>query len=173
MLWDWYYRFLDWIEDEPEGRKLFVSIAKYTGTIFLYSVAVVLVVETLQYLYHEPVSLPRNVDENDLASIWFPLTLAGDVLFEELIFRLPLALAIKRWGVSWKLWSAVVISSVLFGLFHGSPWCILIQGMHGSLLALAFVKCGGLSHNWKKALFASFAVHLCYDGFLFSLVGIP
>lgn len=97
---------------------------------------------------------------------WFPLFLFVAALIEEVIFRLPLALIVKKWGNSWQLFIAIVLFSMAFGMAHGSVKNIPLQGTFGLIYCLIFLKCGGLQRRYGKALCASTLAHVTMNGII-------
>lgn len=63
-------------------------------------------------------------------------------LWEEFLFRkLPLDF-VGKWGNDDLLLQTVFASSLLFGLVHGGPFSVFIQGVGGLLFAFLYVKNG-------------------------------
>ena len=94
----------------------------------------------------------------------FNLLIASPMV-EEVLFRLlPIGIVSRIWGKENKivLWSVIIISSVIFGLIHGSWRNIFLQGSVGIVLSMAFLKGGYLS---------SFIAH-SYCNFLVTMVAI-
>lgn len=82
--------------------------------------------------------------------------------FEEVIFRLVLFNAMRKW---WGLWPGAVVSSILFGLAHAqAPWtpamfaCITLPlAVGGLILCLIYVK---TNNAWSNIL-----THGAFNGF--------
>ncbi|MDO8600869.1 MAG: CPBP family intramembrane metalloprotease [bacterium] len=85
-------------------------------------------------------------------------------LFEEFIFRfIPIKLTeifTKRKSI---LWSVVVLSSILFGVAHGSWYNIFIQGPSGIILSVAFLRGG---------YFTSVAAHATHNGITLLIINL-
>jgi len=64
------------------------------------------------------------------------------------------------------IWDFVVFSSIIFGIVHGGPINILIQGVGGLFLAYAFLKNG-------RCYWSAVALHAMYNGslILFYFIG--
>lgn len=78
---------------------------------------------------------------------------------EEMLFRcMPIALSIKKWGCSWKVFGVAAISSLFFGVMHSDGPLLLFSGF-GALMSVVFLKSGGFTKNYKKATLMSIAVH--------------
>jgi membrane protease YdiL (CAAX protease family) len=77
---------------------------------------------------------------------------------------LPIGIVSWIWGKENKifLWPVIIISSVIFGLIHGSWRNIFLQGSVGIVLSMAFLKGGYVS---------SVVAHF-FCNFLLALVGI-
>ncbi|MEK9158616.1 MAG: CPBP family glutamic-type intramembrane protease, partial [Patescibacteria group bacterium] len=69
-----------------------------------------------------------------LFSPLFILTVIILAAYEEMIFRLPLSFVVAIWGKSKILIAAIIVSSVGFGLAHGSLWHVCLQGIGGVIL---------------------------------------
>ncbi|MBI2048103.1 MAG: CPBP family intramembrane metalloprotease [Parcubacteria group bacterium] len=63
-----------------------------------------------------------------------------------------------------------VISSIIFGLFHGALINILFQGVSGFILFFVFLKCGGYKKQYAHALCASVAVHSSYNAMVLPMI---
>ena len=177
MLWNWYYRFLDWIENEPEGKSYFGWIGACVGIMLLYIVVfsfcfledtaepdIRTVVNSIYDLFvRYGITIPRT----EFYKILIGATLVTIVL-EEVVFRLPLLWAVRRWDTSRPLFVTLVLISASFGFIHGGFFHILIQGVLGLFLGVLFLKAGGINRNRRKAFGASLAAHLCYDFLLIS-----
>ena len=96
---------------------------------------------------------------------WLPFFAA----IEELIFRLPLRIFIKRNVNFSTLFVVSVTLSVLFGLAHGGWIGVPAQGIMGLMFCVVFLKCGGFQKKYLKAFFSSTLVHFVYNFIGFSL----
>lgn len=102
----------------------------------------------------------------EILSPTFPFLLFILAFIEEVMFRLPLAIAITyEWSVRW-LFIFMVVLSVLFGISHGSVYNIPVQGAIGLMFSILFLKCGGMEERYKKAILATTTAHFLYNGAL-------
>ncbi|NTW14347.1 MAG: CPBP family intramembrane metalloprotease [Candidatus Moranbacteria bacterium] len=92
-----------------------------------------------------------------------PLFILVAAFFEELIFRFPLSIPVRR-GLSVPvIMIFVAVFSIIFGLLHGTWANIFMQGVVGALFSVVYLKCGGMSGNYPKALAASTVIHFLYN----------
>jgi len=91
------------------------------------------------------------------------ILLFSSVWLEEVIFRLPLALPAKRYGLGWQTIATAVILSILFGWAHGSLYNIFFQGFDGLLWSLLFLKISAANRQYMRAFLATTALHLTWD----------
>lgn len=83
--------------------------------------------------------------------------------WEEAVFRyFPITLA-RKLGVDNFLIPFMVLSSIIFGLGHGSPINILIQGAMGFVMACIYVK-NGFSY-WSTVTLHALWNFMCIIGF--------
>ncbi len=87
-------------------------------------------------------------------------------LWEELFFRVPLVFLFTIHRNNPKVFIVfLVIFSAIFGLCHGSAYHIILQGFHGLIFSLVFIKTGGLNLGLStlRAWFIAAAVHAGYN----------
>jgi membrane protease YdiL (CAAX protease family) len=107
----------------------------------------------------------REINKKIPISEWYsPIILATLAIYEEALFRLPLAAAAMKWGKSWLIIMAAALISIFFGYLHGGFSFILIQGVGGFILSIIFLKAGGFNGKIIKPLIASSTAHLLYNG---------
>lgn len=164
-------RLVSWLQKEAFGWKIPILILSVTILSFVY-LGVLL---GIWYIVGSP------FDEHDtetgirILRWYFPFMLFGFAYFEEIIFRFtPIFLARtflgKFFGASWGILIVALVASVLFGLVHGSPHNIYVQGVSGMLYSLLFLKCGGFQDHWGKATFVSTTAHFIRNGILALIV---
>lgn len=156
--------FFSWLAREPKGKEHARFLLRVTIGCFLYVVCVFFFFRTLFG------GLPGGTQvesllRRDLFAIVGILFISCAV--EELFFRWPLALFLEKSARPMFVLLAALLSSVIFGYAHGGWINIFIQGVFGFVLSLVFIKCGGNSKNFWKALGSSFAVHYAYDLIVF------
>ncbi|MEI6346062.1 MAG: CPBP family intramembrane glutamic endopeptidase [bacterium] len=86
-----------------------------------------------------------------------------DPLMEEILFRGPLAAVAYKYKQFERVIAWTLISSILFGLAHGGPANILMQGLGGITYSVVFLKSGGLHGNPLKGLLASSSCHALFN----------
>lgn len=147
-----------WLTHESKGWRL-VGLSALTLLInFFTSFSIILVLLALH------IHLPDQLKNLDHANFFVILvTVLPGTFFEELLFRLPMALAVHRWGRSYKVLVSAVVLSVVFGFVHGTVFNILIQGLVGFAYCILFLKAGGYVGKNKKAILTTWIVHSLYD----------
>jgi hypothetical protein len=99
-----------------------------------------------------------------IAQIWVESWLAFANLWpaaavEELIFRMPLALAVAA-GANGIVAPLTVVLSMLFGVLHGASLPhLLLQGGDGIFLSVVFLRCGGAYGDPGAGWAAATATH--------------
>jgi membrane protease YdiL (CAAX protease family) len=167
----------DWLAREPRRLHLLLSIVTIplvyqvwcTGIIGIYHLAGVL--DTL-------IAGSPNANLQVTALLW--IAMIPLVLGEEILFRLPLSLAVKllkRWerARNYTLIALVIILSVAFGLAHGdgsfASRCLFVpmQGVMGVVFCVFYLKCGGFNGKIWKPLLLTWALHVMLNSQLFAL----
>ncbi len=111
-----------------------MSFSLSSGMVFLYLVSV-LSPDLLRFLLEGGLQPP-----GEGAAGWLgfaAMTVVAAPLCEELFFR---GVLVNRWGTKWGLGSAVIVSSLIFGVLHANPIGI---GMVGVVVALLYIQ----THN--------------------------
>jgi membrane protease YdiL (CAAX protease family) len=112
---------------------------------------------SLRWLYAVP-SL-RNVMETS-PELAFAMTVFFAPVVEEALFRmLPLTLVLDK-GQDKIRAVSIVVCGILFGMAHGHPFNIFIQGVVGLMLAKLYVK---NSSSQLSAYLSCVAVHAAYN----------
>lgn len=104
----------------------------------------------------------------------FPGQIFSLAVIEEVTFRFVLlGGAIQIWGATWPVLLVMVISSIVFGLMHGGPVNILLQGVSGVVFSIVFLKCGGFDHAFLMALMVAAITHCIFNTIVafFNLIG--
>jgi len=91
----------------------------------------------------------------------FILFMIPIVMAEEFIFRFIPNLILTKLNFLLFALPVNIIVSIAFGLAHGGPKFILIQGFGG--VALAFIYLRSLKYGHKKAYLVSTAYHFTYN----------
>lgn len=153
-----------WLKKEAQGKAALFWIFAVVKINLVYSFT------ALWVLSHMGVVVPNipGIEQIFTGGIIAILIVSAKyVLLEELTFRFPLAiLAWLQYSLGSVLVFALVLS-IFFGLAHGSPEHILLQGVSGFFLSLLFLKCGGLQGRPFKALACAFSAHWLYNASLF------
>ena len=159
---------IKWLELEEEAtwKESISLIYCYIFLDFLWNIIVWLGFKIFEIDFPH-----RNSSGTIPILVWsFPLFLLKAVCFEEILFRLPLAILIeRRWKLKNILFSAVALS-VLFGTLHGSFKNILSQGVGGLLYSILFLKCGGWHRHYLKALTVTIIAHYIWNVLLVLLL---
>lgn len=155
--------FIAWLKDEAEGGDVLEIVWQIIISKMLFAFLAVIIMEKILGL-----DVPPVVSGTMPILSWnFPLILTAFVFLEEIIFRvIPLMLAIGLQGSPKTVLFVAGISSVLFGLVHGSWHHVFIQGAGGMFLSCVFLKCGGFNKKYFKATAASTATHFLFNGLL-------
>jgi hypothetical protein len=95
------------------------------------------------------------------------------IVMEEVLFRLPLAFAVRYLRFVGVLLSVLVLS-IAFAWVHGnlSTGRLLLQGMGGIVLSVIFLKCGGLNGKVLKPLAVCVGYHITWDVLTFGFVSL-
>lgn len=153
-----------WLEREARVREAPLYIFGFFALHLWYTAIAVWVINTFG------IEIPATEQDRHTTSIlqWhFPLLLMYWALMEEFLFRVPVGIAAEFLGKSaWVIVPMVIISSVIFGWIHGSYHRVFLQGVGGVLFCILFLKCGGLSGNYPKALASSTIAHALFNGAL-------
>ena len=168
--------FVEWLEEPVLNYEIIGHILKMSLLCIVY---VCIFCLAMSYFCPEYLDSLRNEDAADLLEqkgwiITLVLVLAS--VFEELTFRLlPIiffSIFVDEVEIDWKLISVVIVSSVLFGVFHGSLNNIPLQGVLGVLFCIVFLKNGGLQKKYIRATLASISVHLSYNVIVFVVAAV-
>jgi len=158
--------FMEWLRAEKG------FIEKVRGFIILFLIAIIIysvnfsILECFEiFCKPELLNFVSNFSSNEALAIVVLV-----VIIEELLFRLPLALVIKRYGVSWHVIVSAVIVSVIFGCGSGYKWNIFFQVISGMFMCLLFIKCAGVKNNYFRALVATSIYHLVWIFLAFELL---
>lgn len=93
----------------------------------------------------------------------FFITVLLAPFWEEAVFRyFPIQIA-RKCGLNSFLMPFMILSSIIFGISHGSPINILIQGSMGFLMACIYVK-NGFSY-WSSVVIHALWNFMCIIGF--------
>lgn len=104
----------------------------------------------------------------------FPGHVFSLAVMEEMVFRFALlGGAVQIWGAAWPVLLIIIISSIIFGLMHGDPVNVLIQGVGGVVFCIVFLKCGGFDQNFLMALMIVAITHCIFNTIVafFNLLG--
>jgi membrane protease YdiL (CAAX protease family) len=161
-------RLTSWLEQPYDRRRMLLLMAVVVVADLTYSLLAVLGV------YAFGGSLPASAGEDLLSGRYgfleLALLLVGVVILEEVLFRLvPLGLA-RLFRASPRVMVLIaILSSIGFGLAHGSWTSILIQGVSGLCLSLIYLKAGGLSGRVIRGFDWSCGAHLCFNALVFAV----
>lgn len=145
---------------EPSGFKYWKFLTQVVLVLLCFAIAIAVVIDLLNPPDSSSGQLEDLVKKYPyLLMSLLPLLAA----LEELIFRLPLALFVRKNVRPLTLVSATLLLSLFFGLGHGGWVGVPMQGVMGIVFCIVFLKCGGLEKNYRKAFFSSTFVHFSYN----------
>ncbi|MBI5046037.1 MAG: CPBP family intramembrane metalloprotease [Candidatus Niyogibacteria bacterium] len=160
----WWKRLSEWLEEEAYGKNVFFIMVAAVVFCLSWSATALFLIRCVSA--GAALASIVNVLRLDLYS---PFILFALAFFEELLFRLPLALFVR---VGWSLNRVLIIAiaiSMYFGFSHGGVSHIFVQGVDGFIFSMVFLKCGGWQKHYAKALLASSTTHFMYNGVLMCL----
>ena len=147
-----------WLEKEARGRQVPLCIIGF----FDLKLAYVFLALGIAYFLNFDVP-PVNREPIPIFTFSFPIILLLGVFAEEVIFRLPLAIAVELgWSIT-KILAVAAILSIIFGLAHGSIYHVFFQGVGGLIYSVLFLKCGGFQGNYPKAIITTIILHFLYN----------
>lgn len=156
----------DWLDDEPSSMRM-VGLC-FVGALLLVGWSLglcycILTVDESFFVAKKPLGIT-------IMSLKCLFVLVGAGVFEEVLFRLlPLAVALRTWGLSGKTMLVALGTSILFAFAHGGIQHLLFQGVGGMLFSLVFLKCGGARDRLLKATGASSTTHILFNATLFAI----
>ncbi len=157
----WPQWLLQWLQEEVRGKDVFLVVIVAVALCWFWNSAVLI----LTHFMGAGLSLAGQ-GNGPMLNIYSPVILLGSAFFEELIFRLPLAIFVRMgWSLE-KVFVVAVPLSVFFGFLHGGISHIFLQGVSGFIFSIVFLKCGGWQRNYTKALLASTATHFMFNAVL-------
>lgn len=87
---------------------------------------------------------------------------------EEVLFRAPISLVVRKLKHPVIVVTSVTGLSVLFGYIHlFTWWSVLIQGVFGFMISVAYLKFGGAQGKIIKPLFCATIAHFASNATLF------
>ena len=150
---------INWLGNEATGWNIIPLAGFFLVANLCYAFFISYVV--LKRYFDIDKKIPSNQEADAKKITVFGYIIAAFI--EELIFRFCfLFIPIHIWGNSTKVLIAATISSFVFGILHGS-FGLIIQSVSGFSWCLLFLKCGGLQHNFLKALTVVTIVHFLYN----------
>jgi membrane protease YdiL (CAAX protease family) len=156
-------RLVSWLRTEPVGIELYSFLIMTTMVYTIISTILGITSYYLGFVDENQRRVETFLTEVPLMTIF--VTFFIGIVKEEVIFRLPLALFIKLKAGLPAILTVSVVSSILFGYYHGDWVNLKHQSVGGLVYCIVFLKCGGLHGNYKKAFLSALAVHLLYDLF--------
>lgn len=156
---------MNWTEKEVRGYYVFLFMGIAVISDFVYSAGFCIIAN------HLGVELSPVTEQSPALTCDFWNMLIIMAFIEELLFRLPLAIPVKR---NWSAGSILVVAailSVLFGLAHGADH-IFIQGVSGFIYSIVFLKCGGFQRKFFKAFLIVTATHFLFNGLVAILANV-
>ncbi len=147
-----------WLKKEAIGKQVYFCIVGFSALILFLSTSFINIAQVLGIKIP-----PIPGDQIPILTFSFPFWLFSTVLFEEFLFRLPLAFFLDMELSINKVLIMAIFSSTIFGFLHGGIIHIFIQGVAGFLWCILFLKCGGLNKNYAKAFCATTISHFLFD----------
>ncbi len=156
----WLNGLLGWVREEARGKDVFLVVVAAVALGWFWTFGALVLI----HLFDAGALI---VQGNMLTpNIYSPAILLGSAFFEELLFRLPLAIFVRMgWSLE-KVFVVAVVLSLLFGFLHGGISHIFLQGVSGFIFSVVFLKCGGWQRNYAKALIASTVTHFMFNAVL-------
>lgn len=156
-------RFLGWLRKEWTGWKLFFGpLACFLLTLAYLKLIIFL---KIGFFQSAPPIIPPILTPGILIPLIIYYLLMA--LMEELFFRVPIAIIYNGFsgGLSLGFLIFIIILSAVFGLCHGSFYNIILQGVHGLIFSLVFIKTGGLDLGLGtlRGWFIAATVHASYN----------
>ena len=161
---------LGWLQTQVPIGHIWLFVLYSIGSIFILNLLTILL---LPKRFTEPPPFdPSDLDPGSYLHLnaprmgipiltWiFPGQLFSLAVMEEIVFRFVLlGGAIQIWGATWPVLLVMIISSIVFGLMHGGPVNVLLQGVGGLVFCVIFLKCGAFGHNFLMALMVTAIAH--------------
>jgi len=150
---------MNWLTEETHGRRIYLWIFGTLLLGYIYTFAAFAVLGRMGVTIHPQVSDLKI----DITSWSLPFLLFFFALIEEMMFRLPLMIAVNADADKKIIFLFAFILSVVFGLLHGGIEHIFLQGAGGFLYCILFLKCGGYQKNYLQATAVSTAAHFLWN----------
>lgn len=159
-----------WIESEAVEWKELLSLLI---TFLLCKMWVAISLLAIHLFILGPTARLDSQDIIQLAThnfVLFVITLCATSLFEELVFRaLPVYVAMRIVSAGRVINKqtvflvSMVVSSILFALYHELQISIVIQFFGGMITFIFFLKCGGYQGKLLKPLLMSSVLHFFFN----------
>ncbi|MDB5194001.1 MAG: phosphatase family protein [Parcubacteria group bacterium] len=161
--------FFEWLRIKPTGYGVIRLLVLTFGLDYLYT-------------YSAATFLSRcgmKFKSNGLAlvDLWFESridfcgTLVWYATLEEFKYRLlPIGILVGFHASPRVLMTGIIVSSMWFGLIHGKPSHLLIQGIGGLLYSIVFLKCGGVEGRIFFPFACVCALHYAWNGLVFGKI---
>lgn len=148
-----------WLTTPVRDRKVYLWIL---GSLIVgyIKVSVVFAIFDLLGLTLHPQASEAKIN---ITSSGLPFFLIFMALIEEVIFRLPLAVAVEAEAEKSAILLFALLLSLAFGLAHGSILNIFIQGFGGFIYCILFLKCGGYQKKYSQALAVTTTAHFLWN----------
>ncbi len=146
-------RFQAWLMVYPRKREiLFLLTLMVLMEITILSFKFSFDLNNCDCSFREFVNVKSAADQvGDISVVWFVLL----AFWEEVVFRIiPLAIALRLWGVRLPTLIVLLISSVIFALLHSGVSSLFVQGPGGFFYGLLFIKYGMSKRAWVKRALA-------------------
>lgn len=151
---------VDWLRVEPTGTAFWKFLGLSVIVIFGFATWVEIILN-IASLTPKDSKVLEDLLLNHTILIFSLLPLMAAI--EELIFRLPLRIFLKRNATPVTLCVVTLVLSFFFGYGHGGWIGVPIQGVVGIIFCVVFLKCGGFQKKYWKAFLSSTAVHFAYN----------
>ncbi|MFA5831451.1 MAG: hypothetical protein WC878_06495 [Candidatus Paceibacterota bacterium] len=156
---------MKWLSTEICGRKnlvlaiLFVTVAQYFYTAGMSDIFHFLGIKLS----------PVAGKEYSIYAFSFPFIILWIVFWEEVKYRLPVALLLELKLPHWMMFPMIFSLQLYFGSLHGGMSHFFFQGAGGIAYCILFLKCGGMQRRYAKALGSVTAAHFAWDMLLASI----
>lgn len=157
---------MHWLKKEAHGKKICLLmigclILDFAYTFFVFGI-----------IYIFKIDLPAEEGKIPIVTFSFLIFLVGAAFIEEMIFRFPLAILIKKgWSIARVLVSALALSAI-FGVLHGGIHHIFFQGIGGLFYSILFLKCGGLQKHYFKAIMVTTITHFSFNAIVLGIANL-
>lgn len=149
----------NWIYEMPKGSEVFLLPLAVIGWDITFNNLALGILSSFTTFADQALEVGVPILSWD-----FPFELIFAAALEEVVFRiLPLALVMHFVKKRWVTFSVAVIASIIFGLIHGGPMNILIQGVGGLIYSGLFIKYSDNGTKFARAGIIVILMHIIFN----------